>query len=580
MHELLDLGSAKREPLDAAPQRLSLSICAMTRGGSGRLAAVLELLRPLALQVVVALDDRAEGDAPGLATVADELFLFPHREPGDSLQPWLHAQCGGSWILNLDDDEVPSTGLLARLPELLAADVTQWWLPRRWLFGDAETFLDQAPWIPDYQLRLYRNDPATLRFSDEFHRPLVVSGAAGFAREPLWHLDCLLTSVEHRRNKAAHYERERRGMRVAGLAHNSAFYLPELLPGARTGAVPESDVRLIRSVIDSPAPLPREPGRPARRVSGHEIEALWPGEPFDPTMWSGELTRLETLDRLPAGARHTITVAVANHGRVGWQRGPEASPLVQVATRWLSEDGSGVEEGLHTSLPADLPPGGSLNVPVHVLAPSKPGGYQLYLDLVHEHVRWFDCALTWSVDVSPAHRVAVVGRGEQLEQALDRIQLEPEIEPLIVGRDGSLTPERFGHPRIPGLVGYLLAGIEGRIGPIELARLCARSAKLLHRAHRLRAQRPSAPLPNGAEECLVALAGCERLLITGADWPRDAAPTRQLWCLAVTAAVARRLGLSVEIETELIHTPDALDRLLARLVRGRWMVSACSCRTP
>jgi hypothetical protein len=87
-------------------------------------------------------------------------------------------------------------------------------------------------------------------------------------------------------------------------------------------------------------------------------------------------------------------------------------------------------------------------------------------------------------------------------------------------------------------------------------------------------------LPNGAEESLVALAGCERLLITGADWPRDAAPTRQLWCLAVTAAVARRLGLSVEIETELIDAPDALDRLLARLVGGRRTLSARSGRTP
>jgi hypothetical protein len=530
---------------------------------------VLELLRPLAAEVVVALDDRAEADAPGLAAVTDELFLFHHREPGDSLQPWLHAQCRGHWILNLDDDEVPSAGLLARLPELLAADVTQWWLPRRWLVGDVETFLDQAPWIPDYQLRLYRNDPATLRFSDEFHRPVVVSGAAGFAREPLWHLDCVLSSFEQRCKKAASYERERRGMRVAGLAHNSAFYLPELLPDVRTRAVPEADVRLIRSVVAGLAASTRAARRPARRVRAEEIEALWPGEPFDPTMWTGSLTRLDTLDQLPAGARHTITVAVENNGRVNWQRGPEASPLVQVATRWLAEDGTEVEEGLHTALPADLPPGSSLNVPVHVLAPGRPGRYRLYLDLVHEHVRWFGCALVWTVDVSPAQRVAVIGRGEQLEKALDRIHLQPEIEPLIVKRDAAVTHERFGHARISGLGSYLLAGIEARIGPVEFAHLVVRTATLLHRARRMRAQRPSAPLPHGAEECLLGLASCERLLITGVDWPRDAAPTRQLWRLAATASVARTLGLTVEVETNLIETRDLLDRLLARLVGSR-----------
>jgi hypothetical protein len=530
---------------------------------------VLELLRPLALQIVVALDDRAEADAPALAAVADEVILFPHRDPGDSLVPWLHAQCAGEWILNVDDDEAPSAELLARLPALLAAEVTHWWLPRRWLVGDAETYLDQAPWIPDYQLRLYRNDPATLRFSDEFHRPVVVSGPAGFAREPLWHLDFLLNPFEHRSKKAAYYERQRRGMRVAGLAHNSAFYLPELTPDARTASVPGPDLRLIRTVMEGVAPAPGTDARPARRATMAEIESFWPGEPFDPAMWTGTLTRLETLDRLPAGARHTVTVAVENNGPVGWPHGPQATPLIQVATRWLAEDGTEVEHGLHTALPADLPPGGALNVPVHIVAPAEPGRYVLELDLVHEHVRRFGSAVTWSVDVAARHRVAVIGRGEQLEDALDRIHLQPELEPLIVEPDAAVTPERFGNPRLPGLGGFLLEGIEGRIGPVELARLSARTAKLLRRARRLREHKPTAPLPHGAEESLVGLAGCERLVIAGVDWTPDAAPTRQLWRLAATAAAARRLGLTFEVETDVIDNPRGLDRLLARLVRGR-----------
>ncbi len=543
-----------------------LSICAMTRGGAGRLAAVLELLRPHALEIVVALDDRAEADAPALAGVADEVILFPHRDPGDSVVPWLHAQCRGLWILNIDDDEVPSTELLARLPELLAADVTHWWLPRRWLVGDAGTYLDQPPWVPDYQLRLYRNDPATLRFSDEFHRPVVVSGPGGFAREPLWHLDFLLNEFEYRRGKAIYYERQRRGMRVAGLAHNSAFYLPELAPDARTGSVPGADVRLIESV-SAPAPAARPLERPARRATMAEIEAHWPGEPFDPTIWTGTLTPLETLDRLPAGAQHTVTVAVENLGHTGWPRGPEASPLVQIATRWLAEDGTEIEHGPHTALPADVPAGGSLNVPVHVLAPERPGRHQLGLDLVHEHVRRFGSAVTWSVEVSPRHRVAVIGRGEQLEEALDGIHLQPALEPVVVERDAEVTHERFGNPRLPGLGSYLLEGIEGRIGPVELVRLLARTAKLRRRARRLRQNKPSPPLPHGAEESVVGLAGCERLLIAGVDWPPDAAPTRELWRLAATASVARRLGLDVEAESKLIDNPRGLDRLLSRFVR-------------
>ena len=487
---------------------LSLSVCAMTRSGSARLGAVLELLRPLAAQVVIALDERAEADADELALVADEIVLFPHRDPGDSLIPWLHAQCTGGWILNVDDDEVPSSRLVRRLPELLAGDVTHWWLPRRWLVGGLDTYLDEPPWVPDYQLRLYRNDAATLRFSDEFHRPVVVSGQAGFARDPLWHLDCVLNPFERRREKALLYERARRGMRVAGVAHNAGFYLPELLPDARTGRVPDADVRLIRSVLDHPPPASQVRRCSLRHASHTEIDTLWPGAPYGESLYSARLTQLETLARLSTSATHTVTVAVANRSNTAWRYGPEAAPAVLVGTRWFDDCGVLVEHGPHTPLPADLPPGRSLDVPVHVRAPQQPGRYRLSIDLVHEHVRWFNRPLDFAVEVTPACRVALIGRGEPLDRALDEIQLEPWVEPVIVEHDTATASERHGHECVPDLGRYLLAGIDDGIGPVQLARLFARTARLLRRARRLRAGKPTAPLPRGAEDCLRGLARC------------------------------------------------------------------------
>src|SRR5215210_6135290 len=253
-----------------------ISVCVMTRGAP-RLVRILELVRPLAAEVVVALDDRSEEAAPALAAVADDVVLFPHREPGDSLIPWLHAQCSGSWILNLDDDEVLSCGLLARLQELVEAEVTHWWLPRRWLVGDGMTYLNEPPWVPDYQLRLYRNDPATLRFSDEFHRPVVVSGPAGFARDPLWHLDCVLNPFDRRRDKVLAYERARRGMRIAGFGHNGGLYLPELRRGVRTDPVPADDRPSIAAVLRDDGLVGAQRAS-VRRVQRAEIDALWPGE--------------------------------------------------------------------------------------------------------------------------------------------------------------------------------------------------------------------------------------------------------------------------------------------------------------
>jgi len=170
--------------------------------------------------------------------------------------------------------------------------------------------------------------------------------------------------------------------------------------------------------------------------------------------------------------------------------------------------------------------------------------------------------------VLPARRVAVIGRGERLEEALDRLQLEPEIDPMIVERDSTVAAEQFGHDRVPGLGSYLLDGIDGRIGPAEVARLSVRTTRLLRRARRLRAGKPTAPLPHGAEECVAALARCERLLVTGVDWEPDAAVSRQLWRLAATTTTARILGLAIQIENDAIVVTDAIDRLLGRLVRG------------
>jgi hypothetical protein len=170
----------------------------------------------------------------------------------------------------------------------------------------------------------------------------------------------------------------------------------------------------------------------------------------------------------------------------------------------------------------------------------------LLIDLVHEHVRWFGRAIEWEFDVTPRHRVAVIGTGERLERALDLLHLQPELEPLVA----------------PSLERYLLADATGRIGLLELAKLSARTARLLRRARRLRDQEPTAPLQRGGEECLTALAECERLVVVGPDWSEHAAVTRQLWRLAATTRAANALGLHVDVAKHEFPARGVIDRLL------------------
>src|ERR1700693_5892919 len=131
---------ARRRPRRS---RASLSVFMMTAGPGPRVAALLGALRPVADEILVALDDRADPSVRrDLATVADRIVLYPFAEPVDRPLPWLFDQCRRDWALALDDDEIPSLPLLEALPALCAdPGVTPYWLPRRWLFPDSSTYL-------------------------------------------------------------------------------------------------------------------------------------------------------------------------------------------------------------------------------------------------------------------------------------------------------------------------------------------------------------------------------------------------------------------------------------------------------
>jgi hypothetical protein len=168
---------------------------------------------------VVALDVDAREAAASLAEVADRILLFSPAEPSDRPIAWLCSECRGEWIFNIDDDEIPSGMLVRTLPLLVGRnDVTHCWIARRWLFHDVSSYLDEAPWSAEYQLRLFMADERFLRFTDQFHRPIACDWPMRFVAAPLWHLDTALNSRDQRELKALRYERLRRGMRIGAFS--------------------------------------------------------------------------------------------------------------------------------------------------------------------------------------------------------------------------------------------------------------------------------------------------------------------------------------------------------------------------
>jgi hypothetical protein len=543
---------------DRSRNAASLTVVCMTAGPAARVAAVLAAVRDVADEIVVALDDRAAAEVrEAVETVADRILLYPYAEPVDRPIPWLHTKCRGEWVLTLDDDEVPSALLVDALPGLIRADdVTHYWLPRRWLFPDVETFLDEAPWRPDYQLRLVRNNMSLLQFSADLHRPLAVLGPGRFLELPVWHLDCIVRPREAREAKVLKYDRLRPGLRVAGISLNAAYFLPERRPEAKLSVVPPVDLEAIRTVLAAAPPAASETRPDLEAGTRSEIDRLWPGRTLSEGSYRARLELLEPSPRLATGEQRAFDVLVSNEGDETWKWGIAGEPEIRVAS-WFGDE----QERMHTPLPADLPPGMSAVVPVHILAPLQAGRHRLNFDLVHEHVRWFGCALGVDVDVVPSRRVAVAGGEGAIEGLLELFDAYPELEPVLFARDEELPDEAPGYARAPGVRTYLFGGDPDRPGSVRLGlTVLSRSVALARRKK----------LPPGAGAFVSALSACRLLVIAGLDAPEGAPAPRELARVAAIAGAAKAAGVPVAVRRDALPASTRIPvRLLRRIVASR-----------
>ena len=437
----------------------------------------------MADEIVVAVDDRLDPELlEPLVAVADEVVLYPYEDPVDRPVGWVHALCRGDWILWLDDDELVSKRLLAELESLVRApDVTHYWLTRRWLWRDARSMLDDAPWYPDYQLRLVRNDPALLWFPGITHWPIEAVGPHRYVEAPLYHTDLLLNPLERRREKSSRYERLLPGKRVGGLPLNHAYYLPEHRDGLALVPVPEDDALQIEAALagdpwGEKAPLPGG----LRRATRAEVDVHWHGRPAAPELYRARLEPLR--ERLSLAARETraVDVRISNDGTHTWPPGALGSPQLRVGSRWYAPDGTVVvQDGLRTPFAHTIRPGETSLVPVDVTAPGKPGHYVLELDLVHEHVRWFGTPATLGVDVAPQPLVLLAGADESTlaHLAAEVCNAVPGVEPAYLGESTGSS----GYRSLTGARRYVLEGG----GPSRPATLW-RAARLVRDARRLR----------------------------------------------------------------------------------------------
>jgi hypothetical protein len=419
-----------------------LSVCCLSGGRPERLAAILELLRPVADEIVVAVDDRVDPRELGrVRLLADRLAAFPFAEPVERSFAWLHSLCRGEWVFRIDDDEVPGHGLLAALAARDDA-LTHAWVPRRWLWRDG--WLDGDPWAPDWQLRLVR--PEAARFPGRMHIPVAASGPHAYLEAPLYHLDLLDNHRDRRDAKARRYERLRPGLRLGGLPLNAAYYLPELRSDVPLATVPADDAELVARVR---AAVPHRSRfvTPIVSATREEVDAHW----ADGELAADDYRARIELGRPPrpvAGEVRQLDVRVTNLGRRVWPGGTDGVPELRLSYRWRGLDL--LDEQLRTAFPRDVGPGETVLLPMAFRAPDHAGVHELVVDLVHERHRWFGADASVEVEVGPRRRgVVLVGQppgDESFDRGVDELleRMDPSLEPVLVGPKEDWLRDRFG----------------------------------------------------------------------------------------------------------------------------------------
>ncbi len=84
-------------------------------------------------------------------------------------------------------------------------------------------------------------------------------------------------------------------------------------------------------------------------------------------------------------------VALANEGDTLWLRGGDEPGRVRLGFQLMTPERRLVNlDFARSELPSDVPPGGRLEVPVDLTLPSDAEPYVLKIDLVDEHVCWFE----------------------------------------------------------------------------------------------------------------------------------------------------------------------------------------------
>jgi hypothetical protein len=302
---------------------------------------------------------------PGTLERAESVATRVHRRRAKSWYDLdfgsMATACKTDWVFAFDhDEELSGDWSREALHQVLdTTDVTHFWCPRRWIVGDG-TYIDSAPWWPDLQLRLLRNDLSETAFPTRLHDIIQVPGSGACLVDfAIYHHVLWLSSRADREAKVQFYEQLRPG---GDLRH---YYLYE----------------------DFAPPTARLPA-PATSPLAARIEQMEKLPTDDICNISIELQPPPRATKRAALLLFFADVRNGSRCRVG-----SFPPYpVHIASHWLEASTRNIVifEGQRSAVFPAVDAGQTARASVAVSAPDQPGEYILQITLVQEQVQWFE----------------------------------------------------------------------------------------------------------------------------------------------------------------------------------------------
>jgi protein tyrosine/serine phosphatase len=155
----------------------------------------------------------------------------------------------------------------------------------------------------------------------------------------------------------------------------------------RYGHLPFGPASEIGGIFDQYEKYRRASGAPSDWASFER----WAREAYVPYVYSAAIEATGLPSEAGSGERMDVRVRATNESPGPWAFTRDEDRGVKLGVKLLEAGGtSWLDYDRHGHMDATVDPGETLELDVPIWAPREPGAYELKLDLVDEHVTWFE----------------------------------------------------------------------------------------------------------------------------------------------------------------------------------------------